>query len=76
LVVLGDSATEIVWNLTGVSVATGLLRAAAGQGGPTDQELFLFRTNPQWLDRTRWFRDGVEVGPPPEMVANAGQLEG
>lgn len=60
--------TEIYWNLTGVAIDDGLLRAARGSGGGTDWELSQFYRNTGWLRRCRWFRDGVEVDQPVELT--------
>jgi len=66
--IASEADTEIRWNLTEIDVVAGLTRAAARFGGPTDWELSLFHQNSDWLRRTRWYRDGVEVAQPVEFT--------
>lgn len=59
--------TTIYWNLTEVDVGAGLLRSSSRRGGGTDWELLQFRKNDDWLSRTTWYRNGVEVAQPEEL---------
>lgn len=65
--VASDPETTIFWNLTEVEIGPGLLRSASELGGGTDWELFQFRQNADWLERTVWFRDGVQIQQPEEL---------
>ncbi len=64
LIALNDAETEILFNLQGVAVGAGLLRAASGRGSSTDWELLTIQQNPEWWPRIRWFLGDLSVANP------------
>jgi len=59
-----DPSTEIYWNLSGIDVRAGLLRAVSDQdsglrtASASDWELLQFCQNAEWRSRTVFFVDG------------------
>jgi RHS repeat-associated protein len=61
---LADPNTMVHFNLDGVDVSQGILRAATGRGGPTDWELLSIHQNPQFWDTIRFWEGGKVVPNP------------
>ena len=64
LIALNAPETEVFFNLLGVEVGAGLLRAASGRGSSTDWELLTIHQNPEWWPRIRWFEGESSVANP------------
>ena len=62
---MGDSNTEVFFNLRDVEVWQGVARAASGRGGLTDWELLQIRQNPSWWPRITWVDEFGKVAPNP-----------
>lgn len=61
---IDDPAVTVYFNLTGVDVWAGVLRASRGGGGPTDWELLAIQQHEDWWPRIIWMGDGVPVPNP------------
>ena len=57
LSIMDDPDTLAFFNLRGVAVEAGVLRAAAGRGSVTDWELLMIREHPGWWNRIHWMID-------------------
>jgi hypothetical protein len=64
LIALNDPDMEIFFNLQGVNVGVGLLRAASIGATPTDWELLTIYQNPEWWPRIRWFDGAIVISNP------------
>lgn len=64
LELMGSEHVTVFFNLDGVDVWRGLLRAATCRGGPTDWELLQIQQNPQWWPRITWLKRGEPVPNP------------
>lgn len=80
--IMDSGKTEAYWNLTGVDVEEGVLRAAKSEAGlmtgagasiamNTDWELLEFKRNEHWWLRSHFFRDGLLVPNPFEADLDA-----
>jgi hypothetical protein len=50
-----DPGTTIYFNLHGIDVQLGLMRAATGRATPTDWELFQIHEHESWWPRIAWW---------------------
>jgi hypothetical protein len=62
-----DPETMTFFNLRGVNVQAGLIRAANGRGSPTDWELFQIHEHPSWWPRIEWWDQETRVSNPFEQ---------
>lgn len=61
---MDDPLVTVYFNLTGIDVWAGVLRASRRDGGPTDWELLQIQQHDGWWPRIIWRKDGVAVPNP------------
>ncbi|HEY5312921.1 MAG TPA: hypothetical protein VIK18_10400 [Pirellulales bacterium] len=64
LAVMNDEGTQVFFNLKGVDVWAGVMRAASGRHGATDWELLQIKQNKDWWPRIKWCKDGLPLANP------------